>query len=70
MMRRFRCLTARTSISTERSDFEHGGITKEKSRRLRHPPVFGACPTWRTSIGMISGLPPGPGAADALAAIS
>src|SRR5271170_6987779 len=26
--------------------------------------------TWRTSIGMFNGTPPGPGAADALAAIS
>ena len=26
--------------------------------------------TWRTSIGMFSGLPPGPGAAEAWAAIS
>ena len=30
----------------------------------------GALITWRTSIGMISGLPPGPGADEAFAAIS
>ena len=36
----------------------------------RHASVVGALMTCRTSIGMTSGLPPGPGAADAFAAIS
>lgn len=36
----------------------------------RHTSTGGAVMTWRTSNGMISGLPPGPGAAEALAAIS
>ena len=39
--------------------------------RLAHTSAGGgACITWRTSIGMFSGTPPGPGAADAVAAIS
>lgn len=36
----------------------------------RHASDGGALGTWRTSIGMMSGLPPGPGAAEARAAIS
>src|SRR5262245_28060652 len=34
-----------------------------------HASMSGAPMTWRTSTGMMSGLPPGPGAADAFAAI-
>ncbi len=36
---------------------------------VRHRHCFGALITCRTSMGMFSGAPPGPGAADAFAAI-
>ena len=39
-------------------------------RRWNHMSTGGALITWRTSIGMLSGAPPLPGAADARAAIS
>ncbi len=36
----------------------------------RHTSVAGARMTWRTSTGMMSGVPPGPGAVETFAAIS
>ena len=40
------------------------------SRLAAHASAGGALITWRTSIGIMSGLPPGPGAAEIVAAIS
>ena len=45
-------------------------LARVVERRLRHTSTGGALITWRTSIGMFSGTPPVPGAAEARPAIS
>src|SRR5581483_4539059 len=50
---------------------EHARCEFAQERRIESHHVFGGpAITWRTSIAMFIGLPPGPGAADASAAIA
>ena len=54
--------TCRATSAQQVLDRGRGGVR-------RHASEGGALITWRTSIPMFSGLPPGPGAAEAWAAI-
>src|SRR5262245_51896388 len=53
-----------------RREFPQQVLASELARVPAHPSTGGALITSRTSIGMFSGAPPGPGAVDARAAIS
>ena len=54
----------RRELAQQPLHLERGGRSHHRESSL------GALITWRTSIGMFSGLPPGPGAVDASAAIA